>query len=142
MLSPFYIEFCFKEAMRFISKIYMDDILFNSNVVTSYNINAMENLKLDIEALDMYAKNISHTHPGFEDGLLQIKNILNLFFTKKVESFITVNQNIDVFYQVKYESLIKFLMRYKNLNKSSDMKGKLTESEVSTIIKKLKDLKI
>jgi hypothetical protein len=127
--------------MRFISKVYFDDVIFNSNIVKAYNIYAIENLKLDVDALDNYSKNISLTHPGFEECLVPIKILLNFFFTKKLEVFIEANKNLETFYQVKYESLCKFLMRYKNIKKQSDMKGKITENDLIAVIKKLKELK-
>ena len=103
--------------------------------------NKLDNLKIDVDALDNYAKNISLTHPGFDECLIPVKNILGLFFMRKFEQFIEVNKTMESFYQVKFESLCKFLMRYKNLKKSSDMKGKITEAEILTIIKKLKEIK-
>ncbi len=138
-LSPIYIEFCFKEAIRFISKIYYDDFLFNTQLVKSYNIYAIENLTFDIDALNKYFNNISLTHSGFDDSLLPIKQILMIFSNKKIDQFIDRKGKVDSFYEVKIESLCRFLMRYKNLKKSSDMKGKITENDIVGLVKKLKE---
>jgi hypothetical protein len=59
--------------------------------------------------------------------------------TKKVDTIFDKSKKIDSFYDFKIESLCKFLLRYKNLKKSSDMKGKISESEIAGLVKKLKE---
>lgn len=140
-LSPILIEFCFREAAKFIPKIYFDDILFNPVIIKSYNIYAIENLKFDIETLDNYFCNISLTYPGFEDCLIPIKEVLAIFFSKRIDGLVEANRKLDFYYQIKYEALSKFLFKYKNLKKTSDLKGKISESEISSLIKKLKEIK-
>lgn len=138
MLSDYYIESCFKDAIKFSSKIYLE-ILFNSSIVKAYNFYAMENLRLDIEMLDSYFNVISLTHPGFEECLVPIKQILAIFFSKRIDQFLDKNSKGDSYYGVKIDQLIKFLGRFKNLKKSSEQKGKISESEIAQMIKKLKE---
>lgn len=138
-LSPYYIESCFKDAIKFISKIYLE-ILFNSHVVKSYNIYAIENLKLDVEMLDGYFNNISLTHPGFNECLIPINQILSIFSNKKIDQFVEKNKNVEAFYEIKLDDLCKFLGRYKNLKKANEIKGKITENDINSLIKKLKEL--
>jgi hypothetical protein len=137
-LSPYYIEYCFKAAIKFISKIYFE-ILFNSEYVKAYNFFVIENLKLDIEQLDKYLYDISQTYPGFDESLIPMKRLLSIFTTKKLDQFLDKNNKIESFYDIPIENVMKFLMRYKNLKKSSDMKGKVTEKDILDIVKKLKN---
>ncbi len=137
-LSPFYIEFCFIEAFRSIPKIYIEEVLFNSSVVKAYNIIAIHNIKLDIEALDKFAKGLSNNYPGFDELLLPIKYLINLFYTKNIEKYLALNDKLESFFKVKDISLCKFLMRYKDLKKSS-MNGRITENDMQVITKKLKE---
>jgi hypothetical protein len=131
---------CFKDAIKFISKIYLE-ILFNNQIIKNYNYYAIENLRLDIEFLDSYFTNISLTHPGFEECLIPIKQILAIFYTKKIDQFIINNAKVDPYYEVKIDQLLKFMLKYKNFKKSSEQKGKITESEMNSLAKKLKDAK-
>jgi hypothetical protein len=101
----------------------------------------MQNLKIDIDYLDDYFKTISSNHLGFDECLKPIRNIINIFLFKKFEFYYNKNRYIDSFYDIKNEELIKFSLRYKNLKKSADMKGKVTESDISGFTKKLMELK-
>jgi hypothetical protein len=98
----------------------------------------IENLKLDIEQIDKYLYDISQTYPGFDDALTPMKKLLSIFITKKIDQLLDKTKTIDSFYDVPNEDVVKFLMRYKNLKKSNDMKGKITEKEIIDIVKKLK----
>jgi len=121
-------------------KIFLE-ILLNPNVVKNFNIHALQNLKIDLDHLADYFKTIFVSHLGFEESLIPIKNILNIFLLRKFDIYLNKNRYVDSFYDIKNEDLIKFVARYKNLKKSSEMKGKVSESDISSFIKKLKDLK-
>jgi hypothetical protein len=113
--------------------------LFNPNIIKSFNYYAIENLKFDIETLDNYFHSLAMTHPGFDECLLPVKEVLSIFFSKRIEGFIEANKKVDTFYGVKIDQLCKFLMKYKNLKKPSEMKGRITESEIVGFVKKLKE---
>jgi len=98
----------------------------------------IENLKLDIEQIDKYLYDISQTYPGFDDSLTPMKKLLSIFSTKKLDQFFDRTKTIDSFYDVSNEDVMKFLMRYKNLKKSNEMKGKISEKDIIDIAKKLK----
>ena len=132
-LSPYYIESSFLDGIKFISKIYLE-ILFNSNIVKSFNYFSISNLKFDIDILDNYFINISITHPGFKGCMNLIKNVIAIFFNKKIDYFLN-NKNFDDENKIKNEDLYKFLMRYKYV-KSQD-KNIITADELSLLAKKL-----
>ena len=140
-LSKYYIETCFKDAIKFTTKSYVD-IIFNPNNVKNYNFNGIANLKADIDALDKYFnEEIGNKYKGFENCLFPIKNmIVKIFYEKKIEDFHNENKKIDNFYKIDENKLINFLERYKNIKIKKEMKGKVTESEVQSMIKKLKTL--
>ena len=140
-LSKYYIETCFKDAIKFTTKSYAD-IIFNPNNVKNYNFNGIANLKADIDALDKYFnEEIGNKYKGFENCLFPIKNmIVKIFYEKKIEDFHNENKKIDNFYKIDENKLINFLERYKNIKIKKEMKGKVTESEVQSMIKKLKTL--
>lgn len=133
-MSPYYVESCFKDALNFTSKLYFE-ILFDSSLIKNYNIRAIENLKSDIEALDVYFNEINLTHPGFDQCLKHIKSIVSIFFTKRLDILYETN----IFKDIRIEDVIKFLMRFKNVKKSSQAKGFITENDVGNMIKKLKE---
>ncbi len=138
-LSDYYIESCFKDSMNFVSKIYFE-LLMNSSIVKEYNIYAIENLQMDIDMLEGYFNDINLTHPGFNECLAPLKTLLNVFIQKKFDVFLDKNKNVETYFDVKLVKMVKFLLRYKNLKKSSDMKGKITESEITAMIKKIKEV--
>lgn len=138
-LSNYYIESSFKDAMKFTSKCYCE-ILFDDSLIKNFNYYAIVNLKSDIEALDDFFKEIDLTFKDFKNTLDPIKNIIMLFETKKPEILVEKNNEIDKFYKVNEEDLVKFLSKYKNLKSSKDQKGKITESEMSAIVKRLRQL--
>lgn len=135
-----YIETCFRDSVNHLPKLFFE-ILLNPNVVKTYNIYAIENLKMDIDHLDNYFKPLSNVHLGLGDCLLPIKNLLNIFILKKFDAYLEKNRYIDNFFDMKNDDLIKFLMKYKNLKKSSEMKGKISENDITIFIKKLKEIK-
>ena len=136
-LSGYYVESCFKDALKFPSKLYCE-ILFDETVVKNYNIYAIVNLKSDVDALDSYFREIDLTYKDFSNVLEPIKNLIDFFEIKKLDVFSEKNKAIDSFYQVNEAEFIKFLTKYKNLKSSKEMKGKITESEISSLIKKYK----
>jgi hypothetical protein len=138
-LSDYYIESCFRDALNFISKIYFE-LLFNSEIVKEYNIYAIENLKMDIDLLEGFFNDISLTHLGFNECLVPLKTLLNVFIQKKFDIFLDKNKNIETFFDIKLVKIVKFLLKYKNLKKSSDMKGRITESEITAMIRKIKEV--
>lgn len=135
-----YIETCFRDAINHLPKLFLE-ILLNPNTIKYFNINAIENLKVDLNHLEDYFKTISNTHLGFEESITPIKNLVNFFLNKKFEFYLNKKRHVDPFYDIKNEDLIKFASKYKNLKKSSDMKGKITENDISAFIKKLKEIK-
>lgn len=130
-LSQSYIENSFYDAINFITKMYFNEILFTSGI-KNYNFFFIENLKVDIEMLEEFFDRIGYTHVC----LYPIKKLLNFFYSKKIEPFFE-KQNGDT-YEIKLTSLINFLGKYKNVKKN-DMKGRITESEISSMVKKLKE---
>ena len=136
-LSGYYVESCFKDALKFTSKLYCE-ILFDETVVKNYNIYAIVNLKSDVDTLDSYFREIDLTYKDFSNVLEPIKNMIDFFEIKKLDVFSEKNKAIDSFYQVNEAEFIKFLTKYKNLKSSKEMKGKITESEISSLIKKYK----
>jgi hypothetical protein len=124
--------------MNFISRIFLE-VMLNPEFVKEYNFYAVENLKLDIDALDNYFNDINVTYHGFNDCLTPIKLILQVFTHKKYDVFFDKSKTIESIFDVKLERLMKFFMRYKNLKKNSDMKGKVSESDISSFVKKLKE---
>ena len=139
-LSKYYIETCFKDAIKFTTKSYAD-IIFNSNYVKNYNFYGIANLKEDIDSLEKYFNNIGSKYKGFDKCLFPIKNIIDkIFYEKKIEDFYNENKKIDKFYKIDENKLISFLQRYKNIKSKKEMKGKVTESEIQSMIKKLKTL--
>ena len=140
-LSKYYIETCFKDAIKFTTKSYVD-IIFNSNYVKNYNFNGIANLKDDIEALEKYFnEEIGSKYKGFDNCLFPIKNLIEkIFYEKKIEEFHNENKKIDNFFKIDENKLINFLERYKNIKIKKEMKGKVTESEIQSMIKKLKTL--
>jgi hypothetical protein len=135
-----YIETCFRDAINHLPKLFFE-ILLNANIVKTYNIYAIENLKRDIDNLDNYFKPLSNVHMGLGDCLVPIKNLLNIFTLKKFDIYLDKSRYVDNFFDIKSDDLIRFLSKYKNLKKSSEMKGKITESDIANNIKKLKELK-
>lgn len=135
-----YIETCFRDAINHLPKLFFE-VLLNPNVVKTFNIYAMENLKHDIDHLDSYFKPLSNVHLGLGDCLVPIKNLLNVFILKKFDLYLDRNRFVDNFFDIKSDDLIKFLSKYKNLKKSSEMKGKISESDIANFIKKFKELK-
>lgn len=115
------------------------EIILNPNIVKNFNIYAIENLKIDLDHLEDFFKTISSSHLGFEDSLIPIRNLLNVFLLKKFDFYLNKNRFVDSFYDIKNDDLIKFVGRYKNLKKSSDMKGKVSESDIASFMKKLKN---
>ena len=63
-----------------------------------------------------------------------------IFYEKKIEDFYNENKKIDKFYKIDENKLISFLQRYKNIKSKKEMKGKVSESEIQNMIKKLKTL--
>ena len=140
-LSKYYIETCFKDAIKFTTKSYAD-IIFNPNNVKNYNFNGIANLKADIDALEKYFnEEIGSKYKGFDNCLFPIKNMIEkIFYEKKIEDFHNENKKIDNFYKIDENYLINFLGRYKNIKIKKEMKGKVTENEMQNMIKKLKTL--
>ncbi len=139
-LSGHYIETCFKDAIKFTTKSYID-IIFNHNNVKNYNFYGIANLKADLDALDQYFNNIGTKYKGFDQCLFPIKNMIEkIFYEKKIEDFHIENQKIDNFYKIDENKLISFLERYKNIKSKKEMKGKVTESDIQSMIKKLKTI--
>ena len=66
--------------------------------------------------------------------------INKIFYDKNIEEFHNQNKTIDKFYKIDEIRLISFLERYKNIKNKKDMKGKVTESDIKSMIKKLKTL--
>ena len=95
---------------------------------------------MDIDVLDSYFKDISLTHPGFNECLVPLKTFLNVFTQKKYDIFLDKNKNLEAYFDVKIVRIAKFFLRYKNLKKSSDLKGKITESDLSSLVKKIKEI--
>ena len=137
-LSKYYIETCFKDAINFTTKSFVE-IIFNPNYVKNYNFFGIDNLKTDIDALDKYFNSFSNKFKGFNKCLYPIQNMINkIFYDKNIEEFHNQNKTIDKFYKIDEIRLISFLERYKNIKNKKDMKGKVTESEIKNMIKKLK----
>ena len=137
-LNGYYVESCFKDALKFTSKLYCE-IIFDETVVKNYNYWAVINLKSDVEALDSYFREIDLTYKDFNNVLDPIKNLLDFFETKKFDIFQEKNATLDKFYQINEIEFVKFLGRYKNLKSSKEMKGKISENEISSILKKNKN---
>ena len=140
-LSKYYIETCFKDAIKFTTKTYAD-IIFNPNNVKNYNFYGIANLKMDLDTLDKYFnEEIGLKHKGFDNCLFPIKNMIEkIFYEKKIEEFHNENKKLDNFYKIDENKMIYFLERYKNIKSRKEMKGKITESEVQSMIKKLRPL--
>ena len=139
-LDKYYIETCFKDAIKFTTKSYIE-ILFNSNYVKNYNFFGISNLKEDIDSLEKYFNEIGKKYKGFNKCLYPIQNMINkIFYEKNIEGFFNENKNIEKFYKIDEIRLISFLERYKNMKNKKDMKGKITESDIKNMIKKLKTL--
>ena len=66
--------------------------------------------------------------------------INKIFYEKNIEEFFNENKGIDKFYKIDEMKLINFLERYKNIKNKKDMKGKVSESDMKNMIKKLKNL--
>ena len=66
--------------------------------------------------------------------------INKIFYEKNIEEFHNENKNIDKFYKVDEIKLVNFLERYKNIKNKKDMKGKVSESDIKNMIKKLRTL--
>ena len=140
-LSKYYIETCFRDAVKFTTKSYAD-IIFNQNFIKNYNFFGISNLKADIDALDKYFnEEIGAKYKGFDNCLYPIKNMIEkIFYDKKIEDFHNENKKIDNFYQIDENKLLLFLQKYKNIKNKKEMKGKVSESEIQSMIKKLKTL--
>ena len=140
-LSKYYIETCFKDAIKFTTKTYAD-IIFNPNNVKNYNFYGIANLKMDLDTLDKYFnEEIGLKYKGFDNCLFPIKNMIEkIFYEKKIEEFHNENKKLDNFYKIDENKMIYFLERYKNIKSRKEMKGKVTESEVQSMIKKLRPL--
>ena len=139
-LSKYYIETCFKDAIKFTTKSFVG-ILFNVNYVKNYNFFGISNLKEDLDALDKYFNSFNNKYKGFNKCLFPIQNMINkIFYEKNIEDFHNENKNIDKFYKIDEIKLVNFLERYKNIKNKKDMKGKVSESDIKSMIKKLKTL--
>ena len=140
-MSKYYIETCFKDAIKFTTKTYAD-IIFNPNNVKNYNFYGIANLKMDLDTLDKYFnEEIGLKYKGFDNCLFPIKNMIEkIFYEKKIEEFHNENKKLDNFYKIDENKMIYFLERYKNIKSRKEMKGKVTESEVQSMIKKLRPL--
>ena len=139
-LSKIYIENCFREAVKFIPKFYIE-YLFNNEIVGNYNIYFIYNLKMDLEGLDSYFKDINNNYKDFDNVLNPLLNLINnLFINKNLEEFYRINNQMDKFYKLNDEKVLEFIQRYKNLKSKKELKGKLTESEVKEIVKKYKKI--
>ena len=139
-LSKYYIETCFKDAIKFTTKSFVE-ILFNANYIKNYNFFGIANLKEDINELDKYFNTIGNKYKGFNKCLYPVQNMINkIFYEKNIEEFHNENKNIDKFYKVDEIKLVNFLERYKNIKNKKDMKGKVSESDIKNMIKKLRTL--
>lgn len=136
----YYIETCFRDATNHLPKIFLE-ILLNASVVKVYNIYAVDNLRVDIEHLENYFKALSNNHLGIADCIIPLKNLVNIFYTKNIDIYLHRNKYVDNFFDIKIDELIRFLSKYKNLKKSSEMKGKISENDIANFIKKLKEIK-
>jgi hypothetical protein len=81
-LSKNYIENCFREAVKFIPKFYAE-YLFNKEIVGNYNIYFIYNLKIDLEGLDSYFKEINNNYKDFDNVLSPLFNLINNLFINK-----------------------------------------------------------
>ncbi len=139
-LSGHYIDSCFKDAIKFTTKTFAD-IIFNPNYVKNYNFYGIANLKTDIDALENYFNDIGSKYKGFDKCLFPVKNMIDkIFYEKKIEEFYNENKKIDNFYKIDENKLLSFLERYKNIKIRKEMKGKVSESDIQSMIKKLRNL--
>jgi hypothetical protein len=129
-LSFSFIKNCFKDAMNYIPVIYIKEVLLNLKSSKNYNFYFIENLKFDIEELSLYFSQIGLS----SSSLNLLKGVLSIFYNKKIDN------NLFQSGEVKLGNLIEFLLKYKNVKKN-ELKGKITESEISSIVKKLKENK-
>ena len=137
-LSSHYVETCFRDSVKFTSKEYIG-LLFDSGCVKNYNFYGISNLREDVVALEKYFNEIGKK--GFNDCLFPIKNLIDkIFYEKNIEDFHKENQKIEKFYQVDEQKLVNFLSKYKNVKNKKEIKGKAVESDVQSMIKKLKNL--
>ena len=84
---------------------------------------------------------MGNKYKGFNKCLFPVQNMINkIFYEKNIEEFFNENKGIDKFYKIDEMKLINFLERYKNIKNKKDMKGKVSESDMKNMIKKLKNL--
>jgi len=86
LLSNYYIENCFRDALSFFSRLYIE-ILFDSKLIQQFNIYSIENLKLDIGELNNYLIGLSHSHPGLNNCLNEINHIIKKYLLKRKLKF-------------------------------------------------------
>jgi hypothetical protein len=89
------------------------EILFDPNIVKNYNIYSLENLKLDIMEITNYLVGLSHNHPGMNNCVNEINNVLNIFFQRRFEIFLDLQNKSKNFPNISVDALIRFLKRYK-----------------------------
>ena len=112
MLSNYYVENCFRDSISFMSRFFLET-LFDPNIVKNYNIYSLENLKLDICEITNYLVGLSHNHPGMNNCVNEINNLLNFFFQKKFEIFLDIPNKSKNFPNFSVDALIRFLKRFK-----------------------------
>jgi len=135
IISPYYTENCFKDVCERISKIYLQEIFFETKNVKNFNIYFIENLNCDIESLSEFINGCKYLN---NECLNPMRILLNIFFNKKIDILFDKSRN-DPYYNIKISNLIEFMAKYKNLKNKTEMKGKITESDISGLIKKLKE---
>lgn len=133
-LSSNYIETCFYDAICFIPRIYFNTI-FNEKYIKEYNVNFILNLKSDYEKLQNFFDYIDKSHPVFTGCLDEMKNFLEIFTKKRFDYFTEIRKTEHN--KIKTNELLRFLKRYKNLKKKTDMGPYVTESEINSFIKRM-----
>jgi hypothetical protein len=132
-LSQSYIDNCFNDALNFIPKNLFKEFFFMASNVKNYNFYFIENLKFDLDTLERFFQQMGNKG----NSLIPLKQLFMFFYNKKIEQFLEKTK-IEGVYEIQIKNLVDFLGKYKNVKKN-EMKGKISESDVAGLVKKLKE---
>jgi hypothetical protein len=119
--------------MSFIPRIYFD-IIFDGNIVKSYNINFIKNLEKDINLLQVFFNEVSKECSKFSTCLDEMLNLLAFFLKKQTDYFLNIKKEHN---KIQKKEFINFIQRYKNLKKKVSNDPSITEADIQVFIKKI-----
>ncbi len=119
--------------MNFIPRIYFD-IIFDGNVIKSYNINFIKNLEKDIDLLQVFFNEIGKECNKFYGCLDEMRNLLAFFLKKQTDYFLNIKKEHN---KIQKKEFVNFIQRFKNLKKKVSNDPSITEADIQAFLKKI-----